>query len=589
MEKIKTLLIEDNPDDVELLKDLFSEANCSLSGFVHADELSAGLELLNHDNFDIVLLDISLPDSYGSDTFYKLHGKISETPIIVITGNRDEALIGDLLQNGAQDYLIKGKIDPDSLMHSIRYAIERQRLLVSLRHNTQEIQSLRESLERIIANNTDAIMVIDRKGIICFTNPAAAEIFNRRQEEMVGNEFGFPIVIGKALELDVVRKDGLSTTAELRAVEISWKNKPAYLASVRDITEQKQLQNEMKRLSFYDSLTGLFNRAFFEEEAKRLDTDRNLPLCLIMGDVNNLKLVNDALGHSEGDRLLIAIAQIMKRSCRKEDIVVRFGGDEFVILLTKCEEKTATRIIDNIKKSCKDIVSNNIPASIALGVAIKYKPGKPISDFLETADERMYANKLTKGESRYSSFISSLESSLYEKDYITAEHTVRVRNLCVQFGTELRLNDSIIDELIVLASMHDIGKITIPTSILRKEGPLTDEEWKIVKKHPETGYRITKVTHGMGFIAEDILCHHERWDGKGYPQGLAGEQIPLASRILSVIDTFDVITHDRPYKKASNKQEALDEIKRCSGSQFDPQIADAFVTHFEYSVLKSRA
>jgi diguanylate cyclase (GGDEF)-like protein len=589
MKNIKTLLIEDNPDDVELMKDLFSEANCSLTGFVHADELSAGLEILAHNSFEIVLLDITLPDSYGPDTFYKLHDKIPETPIIVITGNRDEKLIGNLLQNGAQDYLIKGEIDPDSLMHSVRYAIERQRLLVSLKHNTQEIQSLRESLEHIVSNNADAIMVIDQEGIIRFSNPAAAEIFNRRQETMIGSDFGFPIAAGKAMELDVVRKDGLSTTAELRAVEISWKNKPAYLASVRDITEQKQRQNEIKRLSFYDSLTGLYNRAYFDEESKRLDTDRNLPICLIMGDVNNLKLVNDALGHSEGDRLLISMAQILKNSCRKGDIVVRFGGDEFVILLTKCDERTAARIIGNIKASSKNIVSDSIPSSIAMGVAVKCKPGKSMAELLDIADERMYANKLTESKSRYSSFISSLETSLYEKDYITAEHAVRVRDLCIQFGTELKLNSGIIDELTVLASLHDIGKITIPASILRKAGPLTDEEWKIIKKHPETGYRITKATHGMGFISEDILCHHERWDGNGYPQGLSGEQIPLASRILAVIDTFDVITHDRPYKKSLSEQEALDEIERCSGSQFDPRITDAFITHFEESALKSRA
>jgi diguanylate cyclase (GGDEF)-like protein len=586
MKKIKTLLIEDNPDDVELLKDLFTEANYSLSSFVHADELSTGLEILEYNDFEVVLLDISLPDSYGPDTFYKLHAKLPETPIIVITGNKDEELIGNLLQNGAQDYLIKGEIDPNSLMHSVRYAIERQRLLVSLKHITQEIQTLRESLEHIVESNADAIMVIDREGIIRFANPAAAEIFERTQDAMIGSDFGFPVAAGKALELDIMRKNGISTTAELRAVEISWKNKPAYLASVRDITEKKQLQDEMKRLSFYDSLTGLYNRAYFEEEAKRLDTDRNLPLCLIMSDVNNLKLVNDALGHGEGDNLLIAIAQILKRACRKEDIVVRFGGDEFVILLTKCDEKTATRIVSNIKASCRNIVSDGIPASIAMGVAIKDKPGRPISDFLSTADERMYANKLTESKSRYSSFISSLETSLYEKDYITAEHAVRVRDLCIRFGIELKLNDSIIDELTVLASLHDIGKITIPASILRKNGPLTDEEWKIVRQHPETGYRITRVTHGMGFIAEDILCHHERWDGKGYPQGLSGDRIPLASRILSVIDTFDVITHDRPYKEAFSEREALNEIRKCSGSQFDPQIADAFISFFEQSVLK---
>lgn len=580
MRDLRILLIEDNPDDVELLKDLFSEANCSLTGFVHTDAISTALELLDNSTFEIVLLDISLPDSCGPDTFHRLHNRIPETPIIIITDNKEEAMIGDLLQSGAQDYLIKGSIWPDMLMHSVNYAIERQRLLVSLNNKTEEIQSLRESLEHIVANSADAIMVIDDHGIIRFANPAAAEIFNRRQKEMVGSDFGFPVAAGNALDLDIVRKDGRITVAELRAVEITWKGKPAYLASIRDITERKQFQDKIIRLRFHDDLTGLYNRAYFEEEAKRLDTDRNYPLCLIMGDVNNLKLVNDALGHNEGDHLLITVAKMLKKSCRKDDIVVRLGGDEFVILLTKCDEKVATRVIDNIRKFCGSMVINSIPASIALGIAIKQEPGQSISDLLDLADERMYANKLAENRGRHSSFISLLENSLYEKDYITAEHATRVRELSVQIGLELRLNDNIIDELIVLASLHDIGKITIPASILKKKGPLTDEEWGIIKKHPETGYRITKVTHGMNNIAEDILFHHERWDGKGYPQGLSEEQIPLASRILSIVDTFDVMTHDRPYKKALSEQEALNEIQRCSGSQFDPKLTRAFIAHF---------
>jgi len=581
MRALKILVIEDNPDDVELLMDMFSEAHYSLSDIVHTGELSTSLELLKKTNFEIVLLDISLPDSYGPDTFYKLHDKIPEIPIIVITGNKDEKIIGNLLQNGAQDYLIKGTIDPDSLMHSINYAVERQRLLVSLNHKTEEIQSLRESLEQIITSNADALMIIDQQGIIRFSNPAASAIFNRKLEDMIGNDFGFPVATKKALELDIVRKDGRAIVAELRAVEINWDNNPAYLASIRDITERKQLENDIIHMSFHDPLTGLYNRTYFEEEIMRLDCDRNLPLCLIMGDVNNLKLVNDTLGHAEGDRLLIDIARVLRKSCRKEDIIVRYGGDEFVILLTKCDENTAKRVTNNIKVSCENIFSDCIPASIALGVAIKYKPEENISDLLKIADNRMYANKFADNMSRSSSIITSLEQSLYEKDYITAEHATRVRELSIQFGTELNLDDNVIDELNVLASLHDIGKIAIPKSILDKAGPLTDEEWIIIEKHPETGYRITKVTHGMDKIAEDILYHHERWDGTGYPKGLKGEEIPLASRIMAIIDTFDVMTHERPYKKAISKQKTINEIKKCSGSQFDPILVKAFLAYLD--------
>lgn len=597
MKNIKILLIEDNPDDVELLKEFLSEAQCSLSGFMHVDELSSALELLEKESFEIVLLDMALPDSSGTQTFYSLRDKIPETPIVVITGTKDETIIHDLLQNGVQDYLVKGTIDPDSLIHSINYAIERQRLLVSLNQKTLEIQHLKESLEHIISNNADAIVVVNRQGVICFANPAAAEILNYEQEDLTGREFGFSIAPGKASELNIDREDGMTIVGELRAVEITWKDIPAYLASIRDITARKQLQDEMEDLSFHDRLTGLYNRAFFEEKIKRMNVERNLPLCIIAGDVNNLKLVNDALGHGEGDKLLISVAQILKNACRKDDIVARLGGDEFVILLPKCDEAAGMKITEKIRVSCAAIASDGIPVSIALGIAVQYKPGQSVLELLDMADKRMYANKFaeSKNESknRYSSVIAMLEKSLYEKDYVTGEHTARVRDLCVSFGTELQLSKSSIDELKLLSSLHDIGKIAVPEAILKKKGPLTDEEWEIIKKHPETGYRITKAIYGMDIIAEDILSHHERWDGKGYLHGLKGEQIPLASRILSIIDTFDVMTHDRPYKSAVGGQDAIKEIKRCSGSQFDLTLAERFIVYLEHresqaSVIKNK-
>jgi|GEM_PF-2413626 len=579
MTNIRIMLIEDNQDDVELLKEMFLEMKCSLSGFVHVDRPSTALELLEKERFDIVLLDMSLLDSFGSGTFYRLRDKMPETPIIVITGNKDEALIDILLQNGAQDCLIKGSMDPGLLMHSINYALERQRLLTSLNHKTQQLQSLKESLEYIISNNADAIIIVDLQGIIRFANQAAAGILNCRQEEIIGKDFGFPVLINRTMEINIVRGDGLAIVAEMRVVEINWKNKPAYLAAVRDTTERKKMETEIMQTDFYDKLTGLYNRAFFNEELKRLDTERNLPVCLIIGDVNNFKLINDALGHAEGDRLLVDIARIFKRSCRKEDIVIRLAGDEFAILLPKCNERDAKRIKDNIKEACKNLTHYSIPVSIALGIAVKHEHGQSASDVFELADNRMYTNKLVESKSTRSSVITMLEKAMYEKDYLTEEHTVRVRELSIQFAIHLGLNDSIIDELAILASLHDIGKIAVPEHILKKEGPLNDEEWEIIKKHPQTGYQIANVTHGISHIAEDILFHHERWDGKGYPQKLKEKQIPFASRLLSIIDAFDVMIHDRPYKKAMSEKDAVNEIIICSCSQFDPELSNAFVNY----------
>ncbi|NPV51964.1 MAG: diguanylate cyclase [Firmicutes bacterium] len=349
------------------------------------------------------------------------------------------------------------------------------------------------------------------------------------------------------------------------------------IAQFEDITERRKAEEQIRYLSFHDKLTGLYNRAYFEEELDRSSHEQGqMPLSLIMGDVNGLKLVNDIFGHREGDQLLIKIAQILKASCREGDVIARWGGDEFAIILPRTTAKAATEVVAKIRKACNEAGVVPIQPSIALGAATQEEVAEDIQDVLKEAEDRMYRSKLMEGKSIRSSIISSLQRTLAETTHETEEHAWRLQDLALRVGHALGLTDSKLDELVLLAVLHDVGKVAIPDSILMKPGPLSPEEWGIMQKHPEIGYRIAQSSCELAHIAEGILAHHERWDGMGYPRGLRGDEIPLLSRIIAIVDAYDVMTHERPYKAPVSPQEALEELKRCAGGQFDPKLVDIF-------------
>lgn len=377
----------------------------------------------------------------------------------------------------------------------------------------------------------------------------------------------------RELEILFKRKSGEERLGLFSAERIDVDGEICLLNILNDITERKQAEAQIKYLSFYDKLTGLYNRAFFEEELKRLDTERQLPLSLFMGDVNGLKMVNDAFGHQEGDKLLITVAELLKKSCRKEDIVARWGGDEFIILLPLCSSKMANKIFKRIKESCQNINDLPIQTSISLGWSIKNHPAQDIRGIIKEAEDKMYRNKLLESRSARSTFLVSLEQTLWTRSHETKEHCQRMQEIAQKIGQAIDLPDSELDNLKLLAALHDIGKIAIPNSILDKPGKLSPDEWETIKKHPEIGYRIALSSPDMAPIAEAILYHHERWDGTGYPLRLKGVHIPLISRIIAIADTYDVMINGRPYQGAVSKETVCAEIERCAGTQFDPYLA----------------
>lgn len=350
---------------------------------------------------------------------------------------------------------------------------------------------------------------------------------------------------------------------------------------MHNISERKKIEERLSYMSFHDSLTDLYNRAYFEEELKRLDTKRQLPLSVIVGDINGLKLINDAFGHKEGDEMLQNCADVLKSCCRSEDIVARWGGDEFSMLLPNTSEEAALNIVKRIKEKSAKIKGGRIPLSISLGVATKNKSHQDFTKMIKKAEDNMYRNKLIETKSIISSIISSLERTLFEKSIKTESHTKRIKKMALQLGKSIKLSPNDIDELSLLATIHDIGKVAILDIILNKKENLSKKEWETIKRHPEIGYRIAISSNQLSSIAEYILTVHEWWNGKGYPQGLKGEKIPVLSRIIAIVDAYEVMITGRPYKKAISKKKAIAELEKCSGTQFDPDLVKKFIEILE--------
>jgi diguanylate cyclase (GGDEF)-like protein/PAS domain S-box-containing protein len=346
---------------------------------------------------------------------------------------------------------------------------------------------------------------------------------------------------------------------------------------LRDITDKKNEQLKIEFLSFHDQLTGLYNRRFYEEELKHLDTERNLPLTLAIMDVNGLKFSNDTFGHAYGDDILRKVAQILKEECQSDDIVARIGGDEFVIILPKTGSEQASLIVDRIRSSINNEKINSINLSVSFGWETKVNKDEEIEKVFKKAEDYMYRNKLSESDSIRHETIKVVMKTLYEKNNREEKHSKRVSEYCEKMGIAFGLGKEDVKELKIVGLMHDIGKITINDDILNKPFMLSDSEWSSIKRHPEIGYRILSSVNEYSNLAKFVLAHHERWDGKGYPKGLMGEEIPLQSRIIAVIDAYDAMTGYRPYRKSLDKEAAVKEILKNAGTQFDSQLVKIFV------------
>jgi len=350
-----------------------------------------------------------------------------------------------------------------------------------------------------------------------------------------------------------------------------------FLCALIDQTSEIKKTKKIKDLTYQDPLTKLYNRRLFNEELKRLDVKRNYPLGIILADINGLKLINDSFGHLVGDEFLIKTAGVFKKILRGDEITARLGGDEFAVLLPGVKRKEIEKIVNRIQKGIKKLEINDISFSVACGYALKEKAEEDIYDVFRKAENLMYQNKILMESNYHKNAIDAIITTLHEKYPKEKEHSFRVSAYMKLFlkSESIDIESNALMETVGI--LHDIGKIAINHTILRKNDNLTDAQYKIIKKHPEIGYRILKSAGVSQEILEAVLYHHEAYDGSGYPKGLKGDEIPLLARMLTVCDAFDAMYSERPYSKEWDKSSVLEELKRCSGIQFDPEITDLFI------------
>lgn len=447
-------------------------------------------------------------------------------------------------------------------------------------------------------NNHDAVMLVIEPftGRILDSNPAATEYYGYSKEELLQTNIEeinmLPNEEVKQFRLQALEKgqryftfphrlkSGNIRKVDVYSSPIFYNGNKVLFSIIFDVTERENAYEEIKYINYHDYLTGLYNRRFLEEEFTRLNVRINFPLAIIMGDVNGMKLINDALGNQAGDIVLKDAARLLQSFAREQDIAARVGGDEFAVILPGFEETQVRSLVKRIEARMQENRQQQSPGnllSISFGYAVQKSPGQSLDALMKEAEGFMFANKYYDERSIKGKTVDIIMKTLFEKSKREKMHSERVGKLAAAIAQEMSLGAEVINRIRIAGYLHDIGKIGINERIINKNTQLDDNEWRMMKSHVERSHRILNNTLEFSEISSIVLYHHEHWDGSGYLEGLKGEAIPLESRIIAVADAFDAMTNPRPYRKTKTRQEALAELQKNAGSQFDPSVVDAFI------------
>ena len=814
--EIRALLVEDNQDQAIIIQKILKVSKKAVFSVEVAVTLAKGLERLAKGDIDIVLLDLTLPDSIGLETFGRIHAHAPKLPIIIMTASDDDEQAKKALQKGAQDYLVKGDFDADLLERSIRYAIERNKTRMQLHEMQEKLQKVNkcflgfsedpsENICRLTAIFGEMLGAacalyncIDEKNMLCSVGQwQAPEGFNAKDRPeghicydvitkgggkmfLIRNlqdtqyaktdpnvknyklqtYLGYPIrwnneivgslcavyqndyvpteddlklidIIAGAIEVEEMRKrseeelrdgeerfriifestsdciivwdkdynylyanqaaiDHVGTTRDKvigrnihsglghipefmklwmkRIDKVFQAQKPmrvedaiivgnrlVYSESAlsplrnksgdvfavgvvyRDITSRKQAELELERinkelvrsnkrlnqLALKDPHTGLYNHKYLAEimdsefyRAKRYGG----ALAFIMLDIDFFKSINDMYGYQFGDLILKQLSRELGKMTRRYDIVIRYSGEEFIIISSGANRSQALalaqRIMDHVDLHHFGDRKRAVKLKLSLA-AVSYPEDKANNamDLVKSAEQLLVSVKQDGGGKVYSSLdkksaskepkeskiaevnllrqrleklnkqanqnlvesIFAFAKTLEVKDHYTGEHVEKTVKYATDIASALSLPKYEVDTIKQAAILHDLGKVGVSENILNKKSKLSEKEMEEIRKHPGIAADILRPVHILNAIIPLILHHHERWDGRGYPDGLKGEEIPVGARIVAIADVYQALISNRPYRKAFSKKEALKIIDDASGKQFDPKIVSIFI------------
>lgn len=443
-----------------------------------------------------------------------------------------------------------------------------------------------ELLEGVQSAFTDSADRVTRHGMVVpgqpTQRPSSCVSVKMGRE---GDEYGY---------LMVVRWHGEFSDTDLSILQAVGSDISNALRSIRMISEARRLADR-------DPVTGLLNhRSAYQRLYSEVDLHGKSvkPLAVLMMDLDNFKLFNDTYGHPAGDEVLKRVAGVLRRSCRQGDMVARYGGDEFMVILPETNLRQAMRCAERIQTAlarerfrCED--SATLPIGFSYGISMYPDDSAEVLELVSIADANLYQSKTQGGNQITARNSSKTDSSLIyvkgfdlframvsaidNKDGYTRKHSEEVTTYSLEIAREMGLGEEMLQTIQLAGILHDVGKIGVPDNILRKPGKLMDDEYKVMQQHPVFGALIVGALPGMEQVVLGVRNHHERWDGGGYPDALAGEEIPLIGRIMAVADAFSAMTTSRPYRKGLTERQALAEIQRGLGTQFDPAIGAVFV------------
>lgn len=442
----------------------------------------------------------------------------------------------------------------------------------------QSSEKAERASELVIANEELVFQKQEKKNRADELKIANEELAYQKQEKQ--NRADELVSINKELSYQISEKADRASELDNANKELAYQIKEKQERATELIIVKKTIiEQEVKieNLSYRNELPGLFNRKYFLDAIKKYDNEDNLPISIIMGDINGLAIIDDSLGHSVVEDVQSKLNNILKKVARKADVVIGFSNGEFSLILPKTTYIESVKLIEKLRALSDEEKSGPLKISVSCGSSTKTKIEEQLIEVVDIAVEQLEKDRNIVSPTFESHTIDLIMKMLFEKNNREMLHSTRVSKMCEKIASRLNFDLGVVERIRITGMLHDIGKIGIDERILNKTERLNKADRDTIKKHPEIGYRILSASNDFMIHAEDVLQHHERIDGEGYPNGIKGDEISIVAKIIAIADTYDAITSDRPYRKALSKQEAILEIEKCSGIQFDSEIVKVFV------------